>query len=68
MSKIRFTKTRYSLNAQFDKLEISEIRKSELLAESCIAQVSVIMDTKVRYWANLQKGYSKIEFFASSSI
>ncbi|CAD8106785.1 unnamed protein product [Paramecium sonneborni] len=49
---------------QEKKLQLSDIRKAELLYEDNLSLMISILDTKIKFWIELDKGYQRIEDFA----
>ncbi|CAD8120876.1 unnamed protein product [Paramecium sonneborni] len=49
------------------KLQLSDIRKAELLYEDNLSLMIQILDTKIKFWIELDKGYQRIEDFAQST-
>ncbi|CAD8096337.1 unnamed protein product [Paramecium primaurelia] len=49
---------------QEKKLQLSDIRKAELLYEDNLNLMIQILDTKIKFWIDLDKGYQRIEDFA----
>ncbi|CAD8187920.1 unnamed protein product [Paramecium octaurelia] len=53
---------------QEKKLQLSDIRKAELLYEDNLSLMISILDTKIKFWIDLDKGYQRIEDFALSTF
>ncbi|CAD8187135.1 unnamed protein product [Paramecium octaurelia] len=49
---------------QEKKLQLSDIRRAELLYEDNLSLMISILDTKIKFWIDLDKGYQRIEDFA----
>ncbi|CAD8084166.1 unnamed protein product [Paramecium sonneborni] len=60
-------KKKQYINDQSKSLSLTDIRKAELLYENSISLIVQILDMKIKFWIDLEKGYQRIEEFAMSA-
>ncbi|CAK67967.1 unnamed protein product (macronuclear) [Paramecium tetraurelia] len=63
----KMSKRRKYFNDQEQRLSLIDIRKAELLYEDSINLIVNILDMKIKFWIDLEKGYQRIEEFALSA-
>ncbi|CAD8197069.1 unnamed protein product [Paramecium pentaurelia] len=63
----KMSKRKKQVNDQDKRLSLIDIRKAELMYEDSINFFVNILDMKIKFWIDLEKGYQRIEEFALSA-